>query len=163
MSLISSLKCLLWLALMIWCSALWVKTINSWFLSQWTFLFGSSFCVGLHLLQDWTKFFLYSNTYPTMGFNLAQLETYLSVLASTSSTIWIALPFAFLFNSTSSFNDPMLQSLLEQSGSTCRKNDGPWNQRLLDVTFLGPSPCEASLAEFLCLRHSATDQPYYFL
>ena len=55
---------------------------------------------------------------------------------------------ASLFNSTSSFNDPMLQSLIGQSDSTCHKNDGPWKQQLLDVSFLGSSPHEASSVGF---------------
>ena len=152
MSLISWLKCLLYLALIIWCSAFWIKTISSWFLSQWIFLFGSSFCIGLPFLQDWRNFFLHSNTYPTMLFNLAQFETRLSVLASTSSTIWIALPLTPLFNTTSSFNDPMLQSLLGQNDLTCHKNDGRWKQRLFDVSFLGSDPCEALSAVFSLLE-----------
>ena len=142
-----SLKCLFWLALIIWCSALWIKTMSSWFLSQWTFLFGSSFCVGFPLLQDSSNFFLYSNTDPTISFNLAQPETRLLLLAKTPSTIWISLLFASFFNSASSFNDPMLQSLLGQSASTCQKNDGSWKQRLLHVSF--------HQQDLLCLRHSS--------
>ena len=99
-------------------------------ISIWLF-----FLCWFTLVTRLKQFFLYGNTYPTMYFNLAKLETCLSVLASTPSTIWILLLFASLCNSILSFNNPMLQSLLGQSASTCHKNDGPWNQQLLHVSF----------------------------
>ena len=154
MALISSLKCLLWLALIIWCSAFWIKTMSSWFLSQWAFLFGSFFCVGLPLLQDLSIFFLVQQHITN---NNVQLGPAWDLPFSISKYIinkkkLIVLIFASLFNSTSSFSDPMLQFLFDPSASTCHKNDRPWNQWLSDFSFAESSLYEASLSGLFLLE-----------
>ena len=128
MSLISLLKFLLWLAVISSLCSFLCPLIQNHFQLVLVTMYRSILVFILcwvTLIKRFKQFFLCNNPYPTIRFNLAQLRTRPSVLASTTSTIWTVSVLASLFNSTSSSNDPILLSLFVQKASTFQKNDDP--------------------------------------